>query len=124
MKLLFAALFSLLAAPLVFAADAPPAAVPKVALQPLGKIAADVLAETRKSLERLYAVEVVTLPVKDLPASAFYRPRERYRAEKLLDWLHANTDAAYAKVIGVTQSDISTTKGDNVDWGIFGLGAL
>ena len=113
-----------------FAADAPPVAatpsvaVPRIAIQPLGKVSADVVAETRKSLQRLYAAEVVTLPMKELPAAAFYKPRQRYRAEKLLDWLEAETDAGFTKIIGLTQADISTSKGEIYDWGIFGLGSL
>jgi archaemetzincin len=133
MKPLLAALLALLSATCAFAAEALPApaapAAPvaplrKIAIQPLGKVSADVLAEARKSIEGLYEVEVVVLPAKELPESAFYKPRQRYRAEKLLDWLHANTDAAYTKIVGLTQSDISTTKGEFEDWGIFGLGAL
>lgn len=96
----------------------------KIALQPLGKVPADVVDEVRGHLEEIYAVHVEVLPAKALPASAFYRPRERYRADKLLDWLEANTAATFTKVIGVTASDISTTKGEVFDWGIFGLGSL
>ena len=96
----------------------------KIALQPLGKVPADVVEKVRAQLSEIYAVHVEVLPPKELPASAFYRPRERYRAEKLLDWLEANTAATFTKVIGVTTSDISTTKGEVFDWGIFGLGQL
>lgn len=126
MKSLLTLLLILGVASSAFAADPAPGSAPRfrIALQPLGKVSSDVLEEARKSLERLYEVEVVSLPVKDLPASAYYEPRQRYRAEKLLAWLHDNTDAAYTKVVGLTESDISTTKGDIEDWGIFGLGAL
>ena len=96
----------------------------KIALQPLGKVPADVVEKVRGYLEQIYAVHVEVLPMKALPVSAFYRPRERYRAEKLLDWLEANTAATFTKVIGVTAADISTTKGEVFDWGIFGLGSL
>ncbi len=98
--------------------------VAKVAIQPLGKVKADSVEQLSKSLKHLYTAEVVILPAKELPASAFFRPRQRYRAEKLLDWLQGSTDAAYIKVIGITEADISTTKGEAVDWGIFGLGQL
>jgi archaemetzincin len=129
MKSLLAALFAplfMLASSLLASAAEAPAGVPvlKIAIQPLGKVAEDVIKETRKSLERLYEAEVVTLPAKELPAMAYYKPRDRYRAEKLLDWLAANTAAEYTKVVGLTQADISTTKGEIYDWGIFGLGTL
>lgn len=107
-------------APFAFAAEA----LPKVAIQPLGKVRADSVEQLSKALKHLYAAEVVVLPPKELPASAFFRPRQRYRAEKLLDWLNGNTEAGYVKVIGITEADISTTKGEAVDWGIFGLGLL
>jgi archaemetzincin len=58
---------------------------------------------------------------------AYYAPRERYRAEKLLDWLEsefAGENSRYLKIVGLTESDISTTKGDIPDWGVFGLGSL
>lgn len=96
----------------------------KIALQPLGKVPADAVEKVRGHLEEIYAVHVEVLPVKELPASAFYRPRQRYRADKLLDWLDTNTTAIFTKVIGITTADISTTKGDVFDWGIFGLGSL
>ena len=105
----------------LYAADP---AGPKIALQPLGPVKPDLLAQTKQALEQLYAVEVVLLPTRELPASAYYRPRDRYRAEKLLDWLQANADPQYVKIIGFTQSDISTTKDEFPDWGIFGLGQI
>jgi hypothetical protein len=60
MKPLFAALLALLSATCAFAAEALPApAAPlrKIAIQPLGKVSADILAEARKSLEGLYEVK-------------------------------------------------------------------
>jgi archaemetzincin len=96
----------------------------KVALQPLGKVSGELLAMTTRALEKRYAVEVEILHAKDLPAVAYFRPRERYRADKLLDWLALQTDAKFVKVIGLTAVDISTTKGEHLDWGIFGLGQL
>jgi archaemetzincin len=106
------------------AGGTPAAARPTIAIQPLGKVSPDVLAEARMALGRLYEAEVITLPGKPLPASAFYEPRGRYRADKLLDWLQAETDGTLKKVVGITESDVSTTKGEIPDWGVFGLGSL
>lgn len=70
-------------------------------------------------------IQVVVLPPSPLPDSAYYPPRDRYRAEKLLDWLAAKrSGTAYLKMIGLTARDISTTKGEIDDWGVFGLGSL
>jgi archaemetzincin len=55
-----------------------------------------------------------------MPKSAFYAPRSRYRADKLLVWLSKSTPTDI--VLGVTEQDISTTLGKHEDWGIFGLG--
>ncbi|WP_153798898.1 Zn-dependent protease [Foetidibacter luteolus] len=58
-----------------------------------------------------------------LPASAYYAPRHRYRADSLIRWLSAfgNADTV---LIGLTTKDISTTKNGKADWGIMGLGYL
>lgn len=97
---------------------------PVVAVQPLGEVDAAVLAEVRSGILALYGVEVKILPALDLPGEAYYKPRARYRAEKLLDFLLGLPHGGAAKVVGVTEKDISTTKGEHVDWGIFGLGML
>lgn len=110
---------------LVFAAaalGAPPD--PRVAIQPLGKVPAEVVAVIQAKLADLYHVKIEVLPERELPASAYFRPRARFRAEKLIAWLEKETPAGVEKVIGITQADISTTKGDIPDWGIFGLGQL
>jgi archaemetzincin len=118
-------IYSLLSALLGFAvAHAAAADEVRIALQSLGKVPADVVEKVRVHLEEIYTVHVEVLPAKELPASAFYRPRQRYRADKLLDWLESNTAATFTKVIGITAADISTTKGEVFDWGIFGLGQL
>jgi len=56
-----------------------------------------------------------------LPEMAYYPARERYRADSLIRYLRrlANNDTI---VIGLTNRDISTTKGEVQDWGIMGLG--
>ena len=58
-----------------------------------------------------------------MPESAFYEPRLRYRAEKLLDFLEESF-SGYDRVVGLTTEDISTTSGEHEDWGIFGLGRI
>jgi archaemetzincin len=104
------------------AVGAPPE--PRVAIQPRGQVPAEVVAVIRAKLGALYRVRIEVLPERELPVSAYFRPRGRYRAEKLLAWLEKETPAGVDKVIGVTASDISTTKGEVPDWGIFGLGQL
>ena len=77
-----------------------------------------------RALEAFYAIEVRTLPCVGLPKEAYYPPRRRYRAERLLEFLATRLPADGWRILGLTASDLSTTKGEFVDWGIFGLGEL
>ncbi len=69
-------------------------------------------------------VEVRSGPTWELPKSAYYRPRRRYRADTLIDLL---SEAAHkdpqgeVRYLGLTSVDISTSKDGHRDWGIFGL---
>ncbi len=56
-----------------------------------------------------------------LPANAFYKPRNRYRADSLISSLNrlGNADTV---VIGLTNKDVSTQNGSITDWGVMGLG--
>ncbi len=56
-----------------------------------------------------------------LPATAYYKPRSRYRAPIVLTYL--NTYSGYDKIIGIATKDISTTKDKIYDWGVMGLGS-
>ena len=69
-----------------------------------------------------YHAKVLILNPVNLPSSAYYTPRARYRADKLIAFLKTAKPSKYKYVIGLTTKDISTTKGDFFDWGIFGLG--
>jgi archaemetzincin len=76
--------------------------------------------ELVKEITAFYKVPVkITTAV--LPGKAYYKPRNRYRADKLLiDLDHYS----YSRVIGVTDQDISCTKGEVYGWGVFGLGSM
>ncbi len=83
----------------------------------------------RSWLERTYALKVKVLDHMALPKRAYYKPRKRYRAEKLLEAL----DETLARpplpkdawrIMGLTAVDISTSKPPYDDWGVMGLGEL
>jgi archaemetzincin len=78
----------------------------------------------RTSLLAFYDVEVVVLERAALPRSAFYAPRKRYRAERLLQSLDQIVPKDGYRILGVTDVDISTTKGAYADWGVMGLGSM
>lgn len=98
--------------------------LPRIAVQPLGAVKQEDLAVLKAGITALYGAVVEVLPAKAMPESAYYPPRERYKAEKLLDVLETGTAPDFTKIVGVTARDISTSKDEIEDWGIFGLGNL
>ena len=98
--------------------------LPVVAIQPLGLVKQADLEKVRAGIQALYAVTVEILPEKPLPKAAYYKPRDRYKADAILDALPNELPERIDKVIGLTTRDISTTNDDGKDWGIFGLGLL
>ena len=95
-----------------------------IAIQPLGKVDSERMAVVKAGLEQTYGVAVTTLPAVPLAQAAWYAPRQRYRADKLLDQLAGHRPAVHRIVIGLTASDISVSKDEHEDWGIFGLGQI
>ncbi len=94
-------------------------------IQPLGSdLPAEDVALVKTALETMIGLEVRILPRADLPAAAFYPPRRRYRADKLLDFLDTRLPPDGARILGLTGVDISTTKGKVFDWGLLGLGRI
>jgi len=95
-----------------------------VALQPLGAVDPGVLATVAGYVRSLLTAEVEILPPRSLPDSAYYAPRHRYRGDDLLAFLDRATPPGYSRVIGITDRDISVTKGLIHDWGVFGVAKL
>jgi archaemetzincin len=114
------ALAALLAAPSALAGER------RIAyIQPLGKALPDLdVAFVRRALLAFYAIDVRTLARAELPKSAYYPKRARYRAEKLLAFLVQRMPSDGYRILGLTGVDISTTKGKLEDWGILGLATL
>lgn len=99
--------------------------IKRIYVQPLGlalpKSAVD-LVET--SLREFYAVDVRILPTIELPSSAYYSKRKRYRAERLLETLASLLPKDGDRILGLTAVDISTSNGKISDWGVLGLGSI
>jgi archaemetzincin len=96
-----------------------------IALQPFETFPQKYREEIKTGINTIYGeVTIIVLPEKKLPDSAYYKPRNRYRAEKLLDYLDSIKAKEHTKTVGLTIKDISTTKGKYYDWGIFGLGTI
>jgi archaemetzincin len=94
-------------------------------IQPLGQALPDAdVAFVRRALLAFYAIDVRLLARAELPKSAYYPKRARYRAEKLLAFLLRRMPSNGYRILGLTGVDISTTKGKIEDWGILGLATL
>lgn len=91
-----------------------------IALQPFEGIDDALVNFVYSELSKIYPKVIVNTPIK-LPETAYYRPRNRYRADSLIEILHNLTPKGQVTV-GLTNKDISTTKGKIKDYGIMGLG--
>jgi predicted Zn-dependent protease len=95
-----------------------------VCLQPLGTVETGLLAPIARGIEQAYGFRVRRLPPRALAADAWYPPRQRYRAARLLDHLRAEVvvaEPACNAVLGFTAVDVSMSKGEHADWGVLGL---
>ena len=97
-----------------------------ICLQPLGPYDADALAHAARGVTATWMMQTRLLPPRELPPTAWYAPRNRWRADRILDVLDAEVlpGSGCRGVVGFTSADISTTKEPYEDWGIFGLGTL
>lgn len=82
----------------------------------------DLLPYVQQQVARIYNIPCRII-MKPLPVAAYYKPRHRYRAEKLIAYL-GQFKQHYKFVAGITSVDISTTTNDAYDYGIFGLGSF
>jgi len=104
------------------AVAAGPASERALYLQPLGPALATADVEAvERALGVVYALPVRRLPPEPLPKEAYYPPRKRYRAERLLDFLTPRLPQDGWRILGLTGVDISTTKDRVPDWGVMGL---
>lgn len=95
----------------------------KLLIQPYKGVSAADVEVVKCGIEQLYGLEIEVLPEHDLPASAYYAPRKRYRAAMLLENLN-EIGGSTSRIIGLTSVDISVLRGKTEDWGIFGFGSV
>ena len=89
-------------------------------IQPYKGFSDEVVKQVANQIQSFYPY-VTILPEISLPVSSFYPTRNRYRADSLIKILGSST-AVDQVTIGLTNKDISTKKGEIIDWGIMGLG--
>lgn len=86
-----------------------------IAIQPFSDFDSALLPVIKKGVEDFYRdlnISVIILPETNLPLSAWYPPRNRYRAEKILKYLKTLQNGSFTKIIGLTSKDISSVFND------------
>ncbi len=96
---------------------------PTIAILPFNDVNGNLIADLKSNIQKQLTADVFILNSTALPTTAFYKPRQRYIADSLLEFLKKSNLNKYEKIIGVTTKDISTRKGDIENWGILGLGS-
>lgn len=105
---------------LFVSAGTKPAPPLKIAILYYAPIDKHLKAELLKNITATYNCNVTEIiGIAAMPAAAYYKPRNRYRAAGLLTDI--SQVRGYDKVIGITSKDISTTSNGVYDWGIMGL---
>ena len=99
------------------------AAEPIIALQPLGTFPESTTAALADSLQKALNCSIILLPARPLPKQAYYKQRQRYRADTLIKLaaIQSNT-LSYRTVVYLTVKDVSHSNEQHHDFGIFGLG--
>lgn len=93
---------------------------PKIVLiQPLGDFDKVLAQQTYTSLKKIHSGFRLLKPIP-LFHSAYYPPKDRYRADTILNILK-NKYKSDTIILAMTKTDISVTKGKIKDWGIMGL---
>jgi len=107
-----------------------------IAIQPLGSFDAALVDSIATSIEKTFQFDVTVLPMREIPKSAFINVKSpRYRGDTILHIFRREKPKEFDHILGLTASDISTTKRDAngntlepksryQDWGVFGLGQL
>lgn len=93
-----------------------------IAIAPLNNPTTASLTELKNNIEKFYGCKVILLPHQNIPSSAFYTKRQRYRADSLLIFLEQIKPDSVNFILGLTDYDISATVSNYKDWGVFGYG--
>jgi len=104
----------------------------RILIQPYGKFSRARAIEVSKQLQEalgkhmggLAVTDVQVLPNKPLTEDLMNKAKTRYRARKILEQQRGLLEHKGDAIIGLTDSDISTTLHNHEDWGILGLSFL
>lgn len=92
-----------------------------ITIQPFSDLPQEQLDYVVKKLSKVFT-DIVIFHKIELPSEAYYKPRNRFKADPIIEWL--KSEAPSKNIIGITSKDISTPKGTNPDSGIMGLGEV
>jgi len=100
--------------------------VAKIYLLPIGPtMPAGKITLVQNQLRESYKVPVAVLPAMPLPDSAFYPPRQRYRAQAILNHIAAaglKLSASPYKIVALTTEDVEVRLSPaKPHWGVMGL---
>ncbi len=91
-----------------------------ILVQPFSDISQKDVEYVTVEIKKIYPEIKILKPI-DFPQNAYYKPRNRYRADSIIKHLSFLTKDGFI-TLGLTSKDISVTKGKNPDFGIMGLG--
>lgn len=81
-----------------------------VRLQPMEGIPADLITMLKDSVPQYYPVSIQVASPVALPATAYYKPRDRYKADSILTYLQKVRPANIRIIAAITGEDISAKK--------------
>lgn len=94
----------------------------QIQLMPYEDFDSTMLPFLQKEIEKFYGYKTTIIQSKKLPAFAYYKLRNRYKADSLLAYQKALLSDETRLLVGLTKKDISSVKASNPDYGVFGLG--
>lgn len=98
----------------------PPVTSVRIRIIPLGQQASCFNQQTFSIIKK-YVPNAILERAEPMPKMAYYKPRDRYRADSIIHWLNRRAGKDEV-IIGITAQDISATKDSHEDWGVMGLG--
>ena len=90
-----------------------------VLIQPFEDVDSSTIELLQQQLNEIFSTVIVSSK-KQLPASAYFAARHRYRADSIIQQ-HKRATGKDTVILAITHHDISTTKDNHKDWGVMGL---
>jgi archaemetzincin len=91
-----------------------------ILVQPFKDIKPENVQFVTNEIKKVYPNVKILQPI-DFPTNAYYKDRNRYRADSIIKFLDKRTKNGFV-TLALTSKDISVTKGKVKDFGVMGLG--